>query len=157
MNAPMHSFVALGPGDPAPMFHQRSTSNPRFAFDTVGGRYVVLCLYGTASDPVGSAMVQTMKDNRALFDDEKVCAFGVSIDPRDESEKRVEEMLPGIRYFWDFDGLIGRLYGMLPADKTITQGSVPLRRLWVVLEPTMCLPCFLSRKAIATTPISSIS
>ena len=39
MSAPLHSFAALGPGDPAPMFHQRCTSNPRFAFDTVGGHY----------------------------------------------------------------------------------------------------------------------
>ena len=133
----MHSFALLGPGDPAPMFHQRCTSNPRFAFDTVGGRYVVLCFHGTAGDPIGSAMLQTMKDNRALFDDEKVCAFGVSIDPNDESKKRAEEMLPGIRQFWDFDGLIGKLYGMLPADMKPEQGSVPLRRMWVVLDPTL--------------------
>jgi peroxiredoxin/predicted 2-oxoglutarate/Fe(II)-dependent dioxygenase YbiX len=137
MTAPIHSFSALGPGDPAPMFHQRCTSNPRFSFDTVGGRYVVLCLYGTAADPVGGAMVQALKDNRAVFDDEKVCAFGVSVDPRDESEKRAEEMLPGIRQFWDFDGVVGKLYGMLPNDAKLEQGSVPLRRLWVVLDPSM--------------------
>ncbi len=119
------------------MFHQRCTSNPRFAFDTVGGRYVVLCFHGTAADQVGSEMIKTMTDNRFLFDDEKVCAFGVSIDPRDESDKRVEELLPGIRHFWDFDGLIGRLYGMLPTDAKLESGSVPLRRLWVVLDPTM--------------------
>lgn len=137
MSAPTHSFAGLGPGDPAPMFHQRCTSNPRFAFDTVGGRYVVLCLHGTAADPVGGAMIQTMKDNCALFDDDKCCAFGVSVDPRDESDKRVEEMLPGIRHFWDFDGLIGKLYGMLPIDANLMQGSVPLRRLWIVLDPSM--------------------
>jgi peroxiredoxin/predicted 2-oxoglutarate/Fe(II)-dependent dioxygenase YbiX len=137
MSATSHSFAALGPGDPAPMFHQRCTSNPRFAFDTVGGRYVVLCFHGTAADPVGSEMIKTMTDNRFLFDDEKVCAFGVSIDPRDEADKRIEELLPGIRHFWDFDGLIGRLYGMLPTDAKLESGSVPLRRLWVVLDPTM--------------------
>jgi peroxiredoxin len=133
----MHSFSVLGPGDPAPMFHQRCTSNPRFAFDTVGGRYVVLCLHGTGADPAGSAMLQALKDNRAVFDDEKVCAFGVSVDPRDESEKRAEEMLPGIRQFWDFDGVVGKLYGMLPADAKLQEGSVPLRRSWVVLDPSM--------------------
>lgn len=133
----MHSFASLGPGDPAPMFHQRCTSNPRFAFDTVGGRYVVLCLHGTAADPAGSAMIQTMKDNRELFDDDKCCAFGVSIDASDETEKRAEEMLPGIRYFWDYDGQVGKLYGMLPTDASLSQGSVPLRRLWIVLDPSM--------------------
>jgi peroxiredoxin/predicted 2-oxoglutarate/Fe(II)-dependent dioxygenase YbiX len=137
MSAPLHSFAALGPGDPAPMFHQRCTSNPRFAFDTVGGRYVVLCFYGTAGDAAGQAMVKTMTDNRALFDDDKACVFGVSVDPKDEADKRVEEMIPGIRHFWDFDGLIGKLYGALPNDLKPQQGSVPMRRFWAVLDPTM--------------------
>ena len=137
MSAPLHSFAALGPGDPAPMFHQRCTSNPRFAFDTVGGRYVVLCFYGTTGDAAGQAMVKTMLENRALFDDDKACAFGVSVDPKDEAEKRVEEMIPGIRYFWDFDGLIGKLYGSLPNDLKPQTGAVPMRRFWAVLDPTL--------------------
>lgn len=137
MSKPLHSFVALAPGDPAPLFHQRSTSNPRFAFDTVAGRYIVMCLHGSAGDAGGQAMIKAITDNRALFDDEKLCVFGVSVDPKDEADKRVEEMLPGIRYFWDFDGAVGRLYGALPQDAKPQEGKLPLRRLWVVLDPTL--------------------
>ena len=43
------SYVNLAPGDPAPWFHQASTSNPNYAFDTTAGRYVVLCFLGSAN------------------------------------------------------------------------------------------------------------
>src|SRR5687768_4098744 len=44
------TFANLTPGDPAPWFHQRSGGNPNYAFDTVGGRWIVMCFYGTAGD-----------------------------------------------------------------------------------------------------------
>ncbi|WP_230530396.1 hypothetical protein [Microvirga roseola] len=47
------AYRILEAGDPAPWFHQNSTSNPNFAFDTVAGRYIVLCFYGTGSDEAG--------------------------------------------------------------------------------------------------------
>src|SRR4051794_18976748 len=86
-------FRALNPGDPAPWFRQRSTSNPNYVFDTVAGRYVVLCFFGTASDEPGQAALASITANRALFDDIKACCFGVSFDPGDQ--ERVREMLPG--------------------------------------------------------------
>ena len=42
-------------GDPVPWFKQNSTNNPNFSFDTVAGRYIVLCFYGMGSDEVGRA------------------------------------------------------------------------------------------------------
>ena len=42
-------YAALSPGDPAPWFNQRSLSNPNYAFSSVGGRYVVLCFFGSAA------------------------------------------------------------------------------------------------------------
>src|SRR6185503_10143863 len=95
------SYVALSPGDPAPWFHQRSTSNPRYAFDTVAGRWVVMCFFGTARDEDGQRAIAAAIANRRLFDDSKACFFGVSFDPEDEKEQRCTESLPGLRYFWD--------------------------------------------------------
>src|SRR5215211_3343368 len=97
-------FRNLLPGHPAPWFRQRSTSNPDYAFDTVAGRYVVMCFFGTARDIPGRAALKIAQANRDLFDDEKVCFFGVSLDPQDQETGRVREMLPGLRYVWDFDG-----------------------------------------------------
>lgn len=130
-------YVVLGPGDPAPWFQQRSTSNPRYVFDTAAGRWIVLCFFGTAGDPVGKAALDAVARNRALFDDEKACFFGISLDPRDETESRVVESMPGIRHFWDFDGAIARSYGAVPQDATPAQGPVAMRRFWMVLDPTL--------------------
>jgi hypothetical protein len=66
---PKTAYASLAPGDPAPWFHQRSTSNPRYAFDTVGGRWIVLCFFGTAGDEDGKRALAAVTVNRALFDD----------------------------------------------------------------------------------------
>jgi hypothetical protein len=96
-------------------------------FDTVAGRYIVLCFFGTASDEAGRGALAAAIEHRDLFDDQKLCLFGVSIDPRDQAEGRVKELLPGIRHFWDFDLTVSRLYGSAPKEES-TDGRVPLRR-----------------------------
>jgi len=101
------------------------------------GRYVVLCFYGTASDAVGrETLAAANGPYRALFDDERIALFGVSVDPADLSEGRARESLPGIRQFWDFDGTVSRLYGALPLEAA-AGGSLALRRFWLVLNPTL--------------------
>jgi peroxiredoxin/predicted 2-oxoglutarate/Fe(II)-dependent dioxygenase YbiX len=131
------AFRTIMPGDAAPWFRQRSTSNPSYAFDTVGGRYVVMCFFGTAADEAGQAAIKAIEDNRSLFDDERICLFGVSVDPADLSQGRAREMIPGIRHFWDFDGAVSRLYGAAPETVQPGTNKVPLRRFWAVLEPTL--------------------
>lgn len=127
------TFNTLSAGDPAPWFYQRSTSNPRYAFDTAAGRYLVLCFYGTAGDAAGRAAIDAVRAGSARFDDVRASFFGVSTDPADESEKRVQERIPGIRFFWDFDRTIGRLYGASPKEGN----DHASRRFWIVLDPTM--------------------
>ena len=129
-------FAHLGVGDPAPWFHQRCTSNPRYAFDSVGGRYVVLAFLVSAGGAAGKAAVEAVLANRTLFDDDFACFFGVSIDPRDESEGRVHESIPGLRWFWDFDTAVSRLYGAVPRNATLNS-PVQARQFWMVLDPTL--------------------
>jgi predicted 2-oxoglutarate/Fe(II)-dependent dioxygenase YbiX/peroxiredoxin len=130
-------YVALLPGDPAPWFHQRSLSNPSYAFSSVGGRYVVMCFFASAADPLARAALDAVIAGRAIFDDSNICFFGVSSDPGDQSEGRVAEMLPGIRYFLDYDLAIARLWGAAPRDIADGESNVPLRRFWLVLDPTL--------------------
>jgi predicted 2-oxoglutarate/Fe(II)-dependent dioxygenase YbiX/peroxiredoxin len=135
-DSPAPAFANLLPGDPAPWFHQRSTSNPRYAFDTAAGRYIVLCFFMSAGDAVGRAALDAVDANRRVFDDERASFFGISIDPRDEEESRVRENMPGIRFFWDFDGSVSKLYGAVPKDaKPGAQTAV--RRFWMVLDPAL--------------------
>jgi hypothetical protein len=72
-----------------------------------------------------------------LFDDKHASFFGVSIDPADEANKRVVGRVPGYRLFWDFDGNASRLCGVIPQDADPTNGRVSVRRIWVVLDPTL--------------------
>src|SRR5215212_5164073 len=129
-------FRNLLPGDPAPWFRQRSTSNPHYFFDTAAGRYIVMCFFGTASDDQGRAAIAAVLANRDLFDDDKACFFGVSVDPLDLETGRAQQMMPGLRYFWDFDGSVSRLYGAVP-DNIQAGNGITLRRFWMVLEPTL--------------------
>jgi len=130
-------YAALLPGDPAPWFHQRSLSNPRYAFSAAGGRYIVLCFYGSTADPLGRTALDAAIAGRDIFDDTNICFFGVSADPRDEAEGRIEDMLPGIRHFLDHDLSIARQYGAAPADLAEGETRFPLRRFWLVLDPTL--------------------
>ena len=135
--SPATGYVQLAPGDPAPWFKQRSTSNPSYVFDTAAGRWIVLCFFGTASDPASRAALAALAANRDLFDDTRASFFGVSVDPRDEAEGRVAESMPGLRFFWDFDGAVARAYGAVPRDATPAKGAVAMRRFWLVLDPTL--------------------
>ena len=130
------TFVNLGPGDPAPWFSAQSTSNPRYTFSSAAGRYIVLCFLGSAGDEQGQAALHAITANRQLFNDDHISLFGVTIDPTDRTQSRVRASMPGIRYFYDFDTAISRLFGSTPRE---TEGAaqVPVRRFWLVLDPTM--------------------
>ncbi len=132
----MATYVKLAVGDPAPWFHQRTSANPRFAFDTVAGRYIVLCFFATASDAHSRAAIDAALARRDLFDDRRASFFGVSLDPSDESEKRVADRAPGFRFFWDFDSKASRVYGVAPTDAADLIQVEALRK-WVVLDPTL--------------------
>jgi predicted 2-oxoglutarate/Fe(II)-dependent dioxygenase YbiX/peroxiredoxin len=123
----------LSPGDAAPWFTARSTTRPDFHFDQAAGRYVVLCFFGSAADPLSRAVLDGLLRRRARFDDESYCFFGVSTDPDDERLGRVQESLPGLRYFWDADGRVSRLYGALPEGAGLPD-AIAYRRFTVVLD-----------------------
>ncbi|WP_422008674.1 2OG-Fe(II) oxygenase [Reyranella sp.] len=130
------TFVNLMRGDPAPRFTAATESNPRYIFDTVAGRYVVLCFFVSGSTPGGAAALGVVAANRRRFDDERLCFFGVTVDPKDRDSGRVQQSLPGVRHFWDFDGSVSRLYGAVPRDAG-PGGQVSARQFWVVLDPTL--------------------
>ena len=88
--------IRLEAGDPAPWFHQRSPTNPNYAFGTAAGRYIVLCFFGSAAHPLGRAALEAVVANRRYFDDHNISFFGVSLDVADETEGRVRDSLrPG--------------------------------------------------------------
>ena len=123
-------------GEPAPWFVARSTANPRFTFHTAAGRYVVLGFVGSSQHPLTTAALAEVAARRALFDDVKASFFGVSIDPADEAQGRVAESLPGLRWFWDGDLAVSRLYGAAAVEPVAPEG-VAYRPFWLVLDPQL--------------------
>ncbi|WPC06304.1 redoxin domain-containing protein [Pseudomonas benzenivorans] len=117
-------------GQPAPWFTCRSQTRERFVFDTVAGRYMVLCFFGSAAEPLSARVLQLLLAQRRRFDDDNLCFFGVSVDPEDERRQRVASLVPGIRYFWDFERQVSALYGAVQAD-----GGY--RRVSYVLDPQL--------------------
>jgi predicted 2-oxoglutarate/Fe(II)-dependent dioxygenase YbiX/peroxiredoxin len=130
------AYRLLLPGDPAPWFVQRSTSSPRYHFDTAAGRWIVLCFFATAADPSSRAALGAVAACRRVFDDDFACFFGVSLDPADEAQQRVAQSLPGIRFFWDFDGAVSAAYGVVPVGRS-PGGRIDAVRKWVILDPAL--------------------
>ena len=140
--------IALQVGEPAPWFMGRTATNPRYAFHTAAGRYVVLCLFGSAGQPLAAQVLALLLHAGERFDGKHLALFGVSVDPDDESTPRMADRPRGVRFFWDSDRSISTLYGCVGDD-----GSY--RPHTYVLDPTlrvlMALPLGESAEAHVTT------
>jgi predicted 2-oxoglutarate/Fe(II)-dependent dioxygenase YbiX/peroxiredoxin len=118
-------------GDPLPTFGGRTNTADRFSIGNQAGRFLVFCLFGSVADENARRTIDAVIENRNLFDDIKVSFFGVSTDPDDEQQQRVKPLLPGIRYFWDFDHAISRLLGAYAA------GNAAFNPQIVVADPQL--------------------
>ncbi len=127
-------YVVIEPGDPAPSFRQRSTTNPQYNFDTAAGRYLVLCFFGSSHHPAAPPVLDAVMNAPSIFNDERASFFGVTADPADAG--RVAERMPGVRFFLDFDLAVSRLYGSAPVEAEANE-RLGLRLLWIVIDPTM--------------------
>jgi peroxiredoxin/predicted 2-oxoglutarate/Fe(II)-dependent dioxygenase YbiX len=125
------------PGDPAPWFTLPSTDNPRYAFHSVAGRYVLLAFLGSAARPVAAAALKAVTARRALFDDAKACFFGLSADAEDRAEGRLVAALPGIRFLFDTAGEVARRYGIVAPDPGTPGGPDIYTPAWVLLDPML--------------------
>ncbi len=133
-------------GDPAPWFKCPSTTNPNYNFDTVGGRYIVISFFGSANLPQNAqALTFITTQLRAYFNDSHLCFFGVSVDPQDKEQERVKQMLPGIRFFWDFNLEVSKRYGAIEASEG---GNVTYKPFTLILDPSL--------RVIANIPIDNL-
>lgn len=118
-------------GDPAPWFHAPALGgNSNYAFDIAAGRAIVLLFLGRANWESGAAALQLVKRHRNLFDDEKACFFGVSVDPNDANSGIIKQLIPGIRWFLDYDASVSRQYGAVQGDVA----SQRYRPFWMLLD-----------------------
>jgi len=102
-------------GEPAPWFRARSSNSEDFFFGSVSGCYVILSFFQSAARSDSQKVLSDIWQNRARFDDQHACFFGVSTDPEDERQERVKQHLPGVRFFWDFDEKVSQEFGAVAA------------------------------------------
>jgi predicted 2-oxoglutarate/Fe(II)-dependent dioxygenase YbiX len=113
--------MRFGVGDPVPWFAADTHSTPSFQFSAAGGRLVVLSFLGSLARPESAAVLAELERHRAAFDDERLCFFGVTVDPSDLGEGRARELLPGIRWFQDFGREQSQRYGALEVQGEAVQ------------------------------------
>lgn len=102
-------------GEPAPLFAAPCGTSERYNIGVAGGRWIVLMIFGTLDYAASmDALALAMRD-RDLFNDTDAAFFGVSTDPADRDERGIKNSEPGVRFFWDFDSEITRLYGLADA------------------------------------------
>lgn len=118
--------MSLISGQAAPWFTAPTPSNPRFAFSSVAGRYVLLAFL--PDDPAArEAALARMDASRALFDQTNLLAFCVIGDVAAFQNARDT---PGVRWFLDADRQISRRYGAM--DETGAQ-----QPKWFILDPSL--------------------
>ena len=122
-------------GDPAHRFHARALNGSQnYNFDLAAGRHLLLLFFGSAAEPASVAALQLVAANRSLFDDVSACFFGITTNPADETNQRIAQSLPGIRFFLDYDRRVSALYGAAPGT---VSGSHINRPHWVLLCPQL--------------------
>lgn len=120
-----------GIGTPAPWFKAKALEgNPQFAFNTAAGRPMLMLFFGSTQDPKSQAALGKVLAARNLFDDHNACFFGVTIDPRDEANGAIRPMLPGIRYFLDYDRAVSAQYGVCSGDA----GDIAYKPMFMLLD-----------------------
>lgn len=119
------------PGDPSPWFTGAVLkNNEEFAFDRMAGRHVLLLFIDGMSGEAAAAALAMVKAQRDLLDDRRAMFFGVTRDRADVAERRIEPMLPGIRWFLDYDSAIARRFG------AVVEGQ-PDSHFWLLLDPML--------------------
>ncbi|MBN8552774.1 MAG: 2OG-Fe(II) oxygenase [Caulobacterales bacterium] len=116
--------MALFVGDPLPALRLPGGSNPSYAVDTAGGRYVALGLLSGAQDDAVEAGIALIEANRQRFNDIHACIFGIVPDlPR--WRERCRDQVPGVRWLFDKDGAVA---------KSLSGQAEPT---WLLLDPTL--------------------
>jgi len=125
MNAPIDPLPPLSVGEFAPWFSAAAPGNPNFSFNTSAGRYVLLAFL----PPPGAARERAeaaFEAHASLFDDHKLTCFMVLRDTA--SIAVAKNRAPGLRWFFDPDGKVSRLFGALTPNGVETP-------FWLLLDP----------------------
>lgn len=145
----------LLPGDFAPHFKVASSVNPRFNFDTVAGRYVVISFFGSTRVPAAERFLTEIVSRGARFDVTNAIFFGVTTDPQDVDH--IVQQDPGRIYFYDLDLAVSRLYGLVAdAPGSAPAGTATYTPKTFVLDQSLRVVAILGLDEDATKHVDTI-
>ena len=126
--------VTLAPGDPAPWFHQRCTSNP--AMPSTPPRGATSCCASSALRPTRRGAPRWMpRWPGARLRRRRACFFGVTVDPRDEARARRRKCPASAT-----SGIsTARSAGSTARSRATRKATstAPSAASWLVLDPTL--------------------
>jgi predicted 2-oxoglutarate/Fe(II)-dependent dioxygenase YbiX len=117
-------------GEAVPAFFARSATNPRFAWDTLAGRYVMVLIPGSLGQPgladrLAAAVVPQVSRLYTGF----AVLIVIGTDPEDEAARRITDG-PGRRVLWDDSGEALRAFRAAEPEGAPRPG-------WVLLDPQL--------------------
>jgi peroxiredoxin len=118
----MHRAADIAPpprpldvGEPAPFFTAPTSLVERYSLEVAAGHWIVLMIFGTLSADASRVAFEQAMARRDLFNDTDAGFYGVSVDRADRLQRGLTDAEPGVRFFWDFDCQVARLYGVADA------------------------------------------
>ena len=121
---------AYTPGEAIPAFHSRSSTTPRFAFDTTAGRWLMVLIPGSLGEPGKAERLAAMVGPHAgLLDIDNRFMVVIGTDPEDEAQGRLKDG-HGRRVLWDESRTARQAFRAEEPDGTLRPG-------WVLLDPSL--------------------
>jgi predicted 2-oxoglutarate/Fe(II)-dependent dioxygenase YbiX len=121
---------AFTPGEPVGPFHARSSTNPRFAFDTTAGRWLMVLIPGSLGLPgLAERLAGMVSPHVAKLDIDHAYMLVIGTDPEDERLGRLTDGA-GRRVLWDDSGAGRQAFRAVEPDGTLRTG-------WVLLDPAL--------------------
>jgi predicted 2-oxoglutarate/Fe(II)-dependent dioxygenase YbiX/peroxiredoxin len=135
-------------GELAPLFVAPTDGIAAYNFGLAGGRWIVLMVFGSLGKESSLEAYKTAMSRRELFDDRNAAFFGVSVDRADPAVRGLRNDTPGVRFFWDFDLQVSRLYGLVNGQSLLPAIFLidPMLRI-VAAEPLEATEAVMARLA----------
>jgi peroxiredoxin len=115
-------------GDYLPWFSMQTTAGFKFVLEKLGGRYVVLCFFGSTANPFSRRVLDDIESKRERFNGSDMVFVGVSFDPKDATLQAGWEQAV---YLCDSTGGLGRMQEVISKDGTQFQPQT------IVLDPML--------------------
>jgi predicted 2-oxoglutarate/Fe(II)-dependent dioxygenase YbiX len=142
----------LTEGEFLPGFKAKSSINPNFSFDTLGGHRPILAFIASSRSDLGRRVLDALAAEAERLSREAIPVYVVSADKRDLDEGRLSGLPRGITVFWDFDCAIHRLYGMQVISPEVEESARALRIGTFVIRENLRL-----HRYVAASPIDDFA